>query len=159
MNTRVQVEHPVTEMVTGVDIIKEQILIAAGNPLRYQQEDIQIHGHAIECRINAEDSKTFLPSPGKITLYHAPGGPGVRMDSHIYNGYTVPPYYDSMIGKLITYGNSRESAIARMSGALSEIVIEGIKTNIALQKEIISDANFKMGGTNIHYLEKKLGGH
>jgi acetyl-CoA carboxylase biotin carboxylase subunit len=146
-------------MVTWVDIIKEQISIAAGNRLRYKQEDIQVHGHAIECRINAEDSKTFLPSPGKITLYHAPGGPGVRMDSHIYNGYTVPPYYDSMIGKLITYGNSRESAIARMSGALSEIVIEGIKTNIALQIEIISDANFKMGGANIHYLEKKLGSH
>ncbi|TDJ29190.1 MAG: acetyl-CoA carboxylase biotin carboxylase subunit [Gammaproteobacteria bacterium] len=157
MNTRIQVEHPVTEMVTWVDIVKEQISIAAGNPLRYKQEDIKIHGHAIECRINAEDSKTFLPSPGKITLYHAPGGPGVRMDSHIYNGYTVPPYYDSMIGKLITYGNSRESAIARMSGALSEIVIEGIKTNIALQIDIINDANFKQGGANIHYLEKKLG--
>jgi len=157
MNTRIQVEHPVTEMVTWVDIVKEQISIAAGNPLRYKQEDIHIHGHAIECRINAEDSKTFLPSPGKITLYHAPGGPGVRMDSHIYNGYTVPPYYDSMIGKLITYGNSRESAIARMSGALSEIVIEGIKTNIALQIDIINDANFKQGGANIHYLEKKLG--
>jgi acetyl-CoA carboxylase biotin carboxylase subunit len=157
MNTRVQVEHPVTEMITWVDIIKEQISIAAGNPLRYKQEDIEVHGHAIECRINAEDSKTFLPSPGKITLYHAPGGPGVRMDSHIYNGYTVPPYYDSMIGKLITYGSSRESAIARMKGALSEIVIEGIKTNIQLQREIISDPNFANGGTNIHYLEKKLG--
>jgi len=157
MNTRVQVEHPVTEMITWVDIIKEQISIASGNPLRYKQEDIQIHGHAIECRINAEDSKTFLPSPGKITLYHAPGGPGVRMDSHIYNGYTVPPYYDSMIGKLITYGNTRESAIARMNGALSEIVIEGIKTNIDLQKDIISDGNFAIGGTDIHYLEKKLG--
>ncbi len=157
MNTRLQVEHPVTEMVTWVDIIKEQISIASGNPLRYRQEDIQIHGHAIECRINAEDSKTFLPSPGKITLYHAPGGPGVRMDSHIYNGYVVPPYYDSMIGKLITYGNTRESAIARMNGALSEIVIEGIKTNIDLQKDIISDGNFARGGTNIHYLEKKLG--
>jgi acetyl-CoA carboxylase biotin carboxylase subunit len=157
MNTRVQVEHPVTEMITWVDIIREQISIASGNPLRYKQEDIQIHGHAIECRINAEDSKTFLPSPGKITLYHAPGGPGVRVDSHIYNGYTVPPYYDSMIGKLITYGNSRESAIARMNGALSEIVIEGIKTNIDLQKEILSDGNFAIGGTDIHYLEKKLG--
>jgi acetyl-CoA carboxylase biotin carboxylase subunit len=157
MNTRVQVEHPVTEMITNVDIIREQISIASGNPLRYKQEDIQIHGHAIECRINAEDSKTFLPSPGKITLYHAPGGPGVRMDSHIYNGYTVPPYYDSMIGKLITYGNSRESAIARMNGALSEIVIEGIKTNIDLLKEILSDGNFAIGGTDIHYLEKKLG--
>jgi len=157
MNTRVQVEHPVTEMVTWVDIIKEQISIASGNPLRYKQEEIEVHGHAIECRINAEDSKTFLPSPGKITLYHAPGGPGVRMDSHIYNGYTVPPYYDSMIGKLITYGGTRESAIARMKGALSEIVIEGIKTNIQLQRDIIDDPNFANGGTNIHYLEKKLG--
>jgi acetyl-CoA carboxylase biotin carboxylase subunit len=157
MNTRVQVEHPVTEMITWVDIIKEQISIASGNPLRYKQEEIEVHGHAIECRINAEDSKTFLPSPGKITLYHAPGGPGVRMDSHIYNGYTVPPYYDSMIGKLITYGGTRESAIARMKGALSEIVIEGIKTNIQLQRDIISDPNFANGGTNIHYLEKKLG--
>ena len=157
MNTRVQVEHCVTEMITGVDIIKEQIMVASGNKLRYTQDDIQIKGHAIECRINAEDSKTFLPSPGKITLYHAPGGAGVRMDSHIYNGYTVPPYYDSMIGKLITWGNTRESAIARMKGALSEIVIEGIKTNIDLQKDIISDENFRIGGTNIHYLEKKLG--
>lgn len=157
MNTRVQVEHPVTEMVTWVDIIKEQISIASGNPLRYEQSDIEIRGHAIECRINAEDSKTFLPSPGKITLYHAPGGPGIRMDSHIYNGYIVPPYYDSMIGKLITYGNTRESAIARMSGALSEIVIEGIKTNIDLQKDILSDEAFIKGGANIHYLEKKLG--
>ncbi|MCZ6488779.1 MAG: acetyl-CoA carboxylase biotin carboxylase subunit [Gammaproteobacteria bacterium] len=157
MNTRIQVEHPVTEMITWVDIVKEQISIASGNPLRYKQEDIVVHGHSIECRINAEDPKTFLPSPGKITLYHAPGGPGVRMDSHIYNGYTVPPYYDSMIGKLLTYGNSRESAIARMKGALSEIVIEGIKTNIPLQREIISDGNFANGGTNIHYLEKKLG--
>ena len=157
MNTRVQVEHCVTEMITGVDIIKEQILVASGKTLRYTQDDIQIKGHAIECRINAEDSKTFRPSPGKITLYHAPGGAGVRMDSHIYNGYTVPPYYDSMIGKLITWGNTRESAIARMNGALSEIVIEGINTNIDLQKEILSDANFAVGGTNIHYLEKKLG--
>jgi len=157
MNTRVQVEHPVTEMVTWVDIIKEQISIASGNPLRYKQDDIEIHGHAIECRINAEDSKTFLPSPGKITLYHAPGGPGIRMDSHIYNGYTVPPYYDSMIGKLIAYGSTRESAIARMNGALSEIVIEGIKTNINLQKDILSDKHFAKGGANIHYLEKKLG--
>ncbi len=157
MNTRIQVEHPVTEMITWVDIVKEQISIASGNPLRYKQEDIVVHGHSIECRINAEDPKTFLPSPGKITLYHAPGGPGVRMDSHIYNGYTVPPYYDSMIGKLITYGNSRESAIARMKGALSEIVIEGIKTNIPLQREIMNDGNFANGGTNIHYLEKKLG--
>jgi len=157
MNTRVQVEHPVTEMITWVDIIKEQILIASGYPLRFKQSDIQIHGHAIECRINAEDSRTFLPSPGKITLYHAPGGPGVRMDSHIYNGYSVPPYYDSMIGKLITYGSSRETAIARMNGALSEIIIEGIKTNIDLQKDILSDEVFAAGGADIHYLEKKLG--
>ncbi|MBC8210661.1 MAG: acetyl-CoA carboxylase biotin carboxylase subunit [Gammaproteobacteria bacterium] len=159
MNTRVQVEHPVTEMITGVDIIREQISIASGNVLRFKQEDIQVRGHAIECRINAEDSKTFMPSPGKITMYHAPGGPGVRMDTHIYNGYNVPPYYDSMIGKLITHGNTRESAIARMSGALSEIVIEGIRTNIQLQRDIISDGNFSIGGTSIHYLEKKLGIH
>ena len=159
MNTRVQVEHPVTEMITGVDIIREQISVAAGNPLRYKQEDIQVRGHAIECRINAEDSKTFMPSPGTISMYHAPGGPGVRMDTHIYNGYTVPPHYDSMIGKLITHGNTRESALARMSGALSEIVIDGIKTNIDLQRDIIRDGNFAAGGTDIHYLEKKLGLH
>ena len=157
MNTRVQVEHPVTEMVTRVDIIKEQISIASGNKLRYQQSDIVINGHAIECRINAEDPVTFLPSPGKITLYHAPGGPGIRMDSHVYNGYSVPPYYDSMIGKMIARGSTREAAIARMSGALSEIVIEGIKTNIPLQQDILSDENFMAGGANIHYLEKKLG--
>jgi len=159
MNTRVQVEHPVTEMITGVDIIREQVSIAAGNVLNYKQEDIQVRGHAIECRINAEDSKTFMPSPGKITSYHAPGGPGVRMDTHIYNGYSVPPYYDSMIGKLITYGDTRESAIARMNGALSEIVIEGIRSNINLQRDIISDGNFVAGGMDIHYLEKKLGIH
>ena len=157
MNTRVQVEHPVTEMVTGVDIIREQISIAAGNPLRYQQEDIVIRGHAIECRLNAEDSRTFMPSPGKITMYHAPGGPGVRVDTHIYSGYTVPPHYDSMIGKLITHGDSRESAIARMQGALSEIIIDGIRTNIDLQRDIIGDCNFQAGGADIHYLEKKLG--
>ncbi len=159
MNTRVQVEHPVTEMITGVDIIREQISIASGNPLRFTQSDIKVRGHAIECRLNAEDSKTFMPSPGTITQYHAPGGPGVRLDTHIYNGYLVPPYYDSMIGKLITYGNTRESAIARMKGALSEIVIDGIKTNIDLQRDIISDANFAAGGADIHYLEKKLGIH
>lgn len=159
MNTRVQVEHPVTEMITGVDIIREQISIASGNELRYKQKDIKVRGHAIECRINAEDSKTFMPSPGLIEMYHAPGGPGVRMDTHIYSGYRVPPYYDSMIGKLITYGNTRESAISRMSGALSEIVIDGIRTNIELQKNIISDGNFAKGGTDIHYLEKKLGIH
>jgi acetyl-CoA carboxylase biotin carboxylase subunit len=159
MNTRVQVEHPVTEMITGVDIIREQLSIAAGNPLRFKQEDIVVRGHAIECRINAEDSKTFMPSPGKIEIFHAPGGPGVRMDTHIYGGYTVPPYYDSMIGKLITHGNTRESAIARMFGALSEIVIEGIRTNIELQRTIISDCSFVAGGSDIHYLEKKLGIH
>lgn len=157
MNTRVQVEHPVTEMITSIDIIREQISIAAGNPLRFKQEDIEVRGHAIECRLNAEDSKTFMPSPGTITMYHAPGGPGVRLDTHIYNGYVVPPYYDSMIGKLITHSNTRESALARMNGALSEIVIDGIKTNIELQREIISDGNFAIGGTDIHYLEKKLG--
>jgi acetyl-CoA carboxylase biotin carboxylase subunit len=159
MNTRVQVEHPVTEMITGVDIIREQISIAAGNPLKYAQSDITVRGHAIECRLNAEDSKTFMPSPGTITQYHAPGGPGVRLDTHIYNGYVVPPYYDSMIGKLITYGNTRESAIARMNGALSEIVIDGIRTNIQLQHDIITDGNFAAGGADIHYLEKKLGIH
>jgi len=159
MNTRVQVEHPVTEMITGIDIIKEQLSIAAGNRLRFKQKDIKVRGHAIECRLNAEDAKTFMPSPGKITTYHAPGGPGVRLDTHIYNGYSVPPYYDSMIGKLITHGNTRESALARMKGALSEIVIDGIKTNIDLQRDIISDGNFAAGGTDIHYLEKKLGIH
>jgi acetyl-CoA carboxylase biotin carboxylase subunit len=156
MNTRVQVEHPVTEMITGVDIVREQIRIASGEPLHYTQDDIKINGHAIECRINAEDPKTFMPSPGTITAYHAPGGPGVRVDSHIYNGYRVPPYYDSMIAKLITHGEDRHTALARMHNALSEIVIEGIKTNIPLQQELINDAGFRAGGTNIHYLEKKL---
>lgn len=157
MNTRVQVEHPVTEMITGVDIIKEQLSIASGNPLSYTQDQIEVRGHAIECRINAEDSKTFIPSPGTISIYHPPGGPGIRMDSHIYSGYSVPPYYDSMIGKLIAYGDTRETAIARMKGALSEIIIEGINTNIELQRDIITDGNFAIGQTNIHYLEKKLG--
>lgn len=156
MNTRVQVEHPVTEFITGVDIVKEQLLIASGEPLSISQSDIKISGHAIECRINAEDSVSFMPSPGTITAYHAPGGPGIRVDSHIYNGYRVPPYYDSMIGKLITYGNDRDTAIARMKNALSEVVIEGIKTNIPLQQELINDSGFRAGGTNIHYLEKKL---
>lgn len=159
MNTRVQVEHPVTELITGVDIIREQISIASGNPLKYTQSDIKVRGHAIECRLNAEDSKTFMPSPGTITQYHAPGGPGVRLDTHIYNGYVVPPYYDSMIGKLITYGNTRKSAIARMNGALSEIIIDGINTNIQLQRDIINDSKFAAGGADIHYLEKKLGIH
>ncbi|HHI77464.1 MAG TPA: acetyl-CoA carboxylase biotin carboxylase subunit, partial [Gammaproteobacteria bacterium] len=157
MNTRVQVEHPVTEMITGVDIVKEQLLIAAGRPLSYRQEDIVVRGHAIECRINAEDPETFMPSTGDITRLHVPGGPGVRVDTHIYSGYRVPPYYDSMIGKLITHGENRDVAIARMRGALSEMVIEGIKTNIPLQADIMADGNFAAGGVNIHYLEKKLG--
>ena len=157
MNTRIQVEHPVTEMVTGIDLIKEQLKIAAGQPLTIRQEEIHLKGHAIECRINAEDPQTFLPAPGKIEWFHAPGGLGVRWDSHIYNGYTVPPYYDSMIGKLICYGETREIAIARMRQALDEIVVEGIKTNIPLQKEIMRDENFQRGGSNIHYLHKKLG--
>ncbi|HQV80531.1 MAG: acetyl-CoA carboxylase biotin carboxylase subunit [Agitococcus sp.] len=158
MNTRVQVEHPVTEMVTGVDIIKEQLRVAAGLGLSYRQEDIVIRGHAIECRINAEDPKTFLPCPGKINYYHAPGGLGIRMDSHIYTGYSVPPYYDSLIGKLIAFGNSREVALQRMRNALDEIVVEGIKSNIPLHRDIIlTDNAFNEGGVDIHYLEKKLG--
>ena len=157
MNTRIQVEHPVTEMVTGIDLIREQILIAAGQPLSIDQNDIKIKGHAIECRINAEDPKTFMPSPGKISRFHAPGGFGIRWESHIYAGYTVPPYYDSMIGKLIAYGETREVAIARMKNALAELVIDGIKTNIELHLEILNDEGFIKGGTNIHYLEKKLG--
>jgi acetyl-CoA carboxylase biotin carboxylase subunit len=156
MNTRVQVEHPVTELVTGVDIVKEQIRIASGEGMSVQQSDIIMRGHAIECRINAEDPRTFMPSPGTITAYHAPGGPGIRVDSHIYDGYRVPPYYDSMIGKLITYAESRPAAIARMRIALSEIVIEGIKTNIALHQELMRDTGFTAGGFNIHYLEKRL---
>ena len=157
MNTRIQVEHTITEMITGVDLIKEQLRIAAGQPLSITQEQVTVHGHAIECRINAEDPQTFVPSPGKITLFHSPGGLGVRWDSHIYAGYKVPPYYDSMIGKLICYGENRDIAIARMTHALNELVIEGIKTNVPLHKEIMSDENFRNGGTNIHYLEKKLG--
>ncbi|MFW2372884.1 MAG: acetyl-CoA carboxylase biotin carboxylase subunit [Gammaproteobacteria bacterium] len=157
MNTRVQVEHPVTEMITGVDIVKEQLYIASGVPLRLTQDDVKINGHAIECRINAEDAKTFMPSPGKITAYHAPGGPGIRMETHIYAGYTVPPHYDSMIGKVIAYGDDRATAIARMKGALSEMVIDGIRSNIALQIDIMNDGAFQAGGADIHYLEKKLG--
>ncbi len=157
MNTRIQVEHPVTEMVTGIDLIKEQLRIAAGQPLSITQQDIRIRGHAIECRINAEDPATFMPSPGLVQRFHAPGGLGVRWDSHIYAGYKVPPHYDSMIGKLICYGENRDIAIARMRHALDELVVEGIKTNIALQKEIMKDENFQHGGTNIHYLHKKLG--
>lgn len=157
MNTRVQVEHPVTEMVTGVDIVKEQIYVAEGRPLRFAQSDITLTGHAFECRLNAEDPNTFMPSPGTISQYHPPGGLGVRVDTHIYNGYRVPPYYDSMIAKLIVGGNTRQSAIARMRGALSEVFIDGIKTNIPLHIDIFSDEAFQAGGTNIHYLEKKLG--
>lgn len=157
MNTRVQVEHPVTEMITGVDIVREQILIAAGEKLSYTQDDIKINGHALECRINAEDPDNFMPSPGKIERVHMAGGPGVRVDSHIYNGYTVPPYYDSMIGKLITHGATRDVALARMRTALDETIIEGIKTNIPLHRRLVDDAAFQTGGTNIHYLEKKLG--
>ncbi|MCE9678440.1 acetyl-CoA carboxylase biotin carboxylase subunit [Shewanella sp. AS1] len=158
INTRIQVEHTVTEMVTGVDLIKEQLKIAAGLPLSLQQDEIQLRGHALECRINAEDPERFLPSPGQITDFYSPGGIGVRWDSHIYSGYTVPAYYDSMIGKLITFGENREIAIARMDCALKEMSVEGIKTNISLQQSIMQDENFKRGGNNIHYLEAKLEG-
>ena len=157
MNTRLQVEHPVTEMITGIDIVKEQLRIAAGEPLDFKQEDVRFLGHAIECRINAEDPKTFMPSPGMVQLWHSPGGPGIRVESHIYSGYRVPPYYDSMIGKIIAHGNDRPTAIARMRNALSEIVIEGIKTNVPLHQEIFQHAAFQAGGTDIHYLEKRLG--
>ncbi|OHX20156.1 acetyl-CoA carboxylase biotin carboxylase subunit [Chromobacterium sphagni] len=156
MNTRVQVEHPVTEMITGVDIVQEQIRIAAGEKLRYKQKDIVLHGHAMECRINAEDPFTFIPSPGKIESYHPAGGPGIRIDSHIYQGYTVPSHYDSMVGKLIAYGDTREQAMARMRVALSEMAISGIKTNIPLHQELFLDAAFQRGGTSIHYLEHRL---
>jgi acetyl-CoA carboxylase biotin carboxylase subunit len=157
MNTRLQVEHPVTEWITGIDIVREQLRIASGESLHYQQKDVHIQGHAIECRINAEDPATFVPSPGTISRYHAPGGPGIRVDTHIYSGYQVPPYYDSMIGKVITYSDSRDSAIARMRMALEEMIIDGIKTNIPLHQSLLTDANFLTGGTNIHYLENKLG--
>lgn len=159
MNTRIQVEHPVTEMITGVDLIKEQLRVAAGMPLSVKQEDIKIRGHAVECRINAEDPETFIPCPGKITRFHPPGGLGVRWDSHIYHEYSVPPNYDSMVGKLICFGENRATAIAKMRNALAELVIDGIKTNIPLQRKIMADENFQQGGTNIHYLEKKLGMH
>ena len=159
MNTRVQVEHPVTELITGVDIVQEQIRIAGGLPLQYKQKDIEIEGHAFECRINAEDPFKFTPSPGRITAWHAPGGPGVRVDSHIYTNYFVPPNYDSMIGKLIVHGDTREQAIARMQTALLETAVEGINTNIALHRELMVDAKFRHGGTNIHYLEKWLSEH
>jgi acetyl-CoA carboxylase, biotin carboxylase subunit len=156
MNTRIQVEHPVTEMVTGIDLIKEQIRVAAGEKLAITQNQIGTRGHAIECRINAEDSKTFLPSPGRVEMFHAPGGPGVRVDSHLYSGYVVPPYYDSLIAKVIAYGDDRATAIARMKNALDEIHIDGINTNIALQQRILNDEGFVQGGTNIHYLEKMM---
>ncbi|MDH3439528.1 MAG: acetyl-CoA carboxylase biotin carboxylase subunit [Gammaproteobacteria bacterium] len=157
MNTRLQVEHPVTEMITGVDIVREQLRIAAGEPLSLTQDEVFIRGHAIECRINAEDPKTFMPSPGLVSLWHPPGGPGIRIESHVYSGYKVPPYYDSMIGKIIAHGADRETAIARMRNALAEVVIEGIKTNVPLHQEIFQHAAFQAGGTDIHYLEKRLG--
>ena len=157
MNTRLQVEHPVTEMITGIDIVKEQIKVAMGLPLSIKQEDIIQRGHAIECRINAENPKNFMPSPGKVSLWHPPGGPGIRIDSHLYTGYEVPPYYDSMIAKVIAKANTRESAITRMGIALSEMIVEGIETNLELQIEIMQHNAFKRGGTDIHYLEKRLG--
>ena len=156
MNTRVQVEHPVSEEISGFDIIKEQLRIASGEPLSVRQEDIEFHGHSIECRINAEDPKTFMPSPGKLTQLHMPGGNGVRVDSHLYHGYSVPPFYDSMIGKLITWGPDRDTALTRMRNALDELVIEGIRTNVPLHQELVRDSNFVEGGVNIHYLTKKL---
>ena len=156
MNTRIQVEHPVTELITGVDLIKEQIRIASDLPLGFTQDDITLKGHAVECRINAEDSETFMPSPGKVEHLHQPGGPGIRFDSHLYSSYTVPPHYDSMIGKLISYGKTREEAFARMRGALDEIIIDGIRTNLELQRRLLSDKGFIQGETNIHYLEQLL---
>ena len=157
MNTRLQVEHPVTEMITGIDIVREQLRIASGEKLSYSQKDVTINGHAIECRINAEDPKNFMPSPGLVTFMHNPGGPGIRMESHLYSGYKVPPYYDSMIGKLVAHGENRERAFARMKNALNEIVIEGIKTNVPLHQEIFQHAAFQSGALDIHYLEKRLG--
>ena len=157
MNTRIQVEHPVTEAITGIDLVKAQLLIAAGHKLPYAQKDIVFRGHAIEARINAEDAKTFMPSPGPVKLWHAPGGPGIRVDSHLYSGYNVPPNYDSLIGKVIAYGDTRDTAIARMKMALAEMVVEGIKTNAALHREIFNHAAFRSGGLDIHYLERRLG--
>lgn len=156
MNTRIQVEHPVTELITGIDLVQQQIRIAAGEPFALKQRHIEFKGHAIECRINAEDPFKFVPSPGRITNWHTPGGPGVRIDSHAFNGYFVPPHYDSMIAKVITYGDTRDQALARMRTALSEMVVEGINTNIALHRELLVDARFIEGGTSIHYLEHKL---
>jgi len=157
MNTRIQVEHPVSEMITGIDLIKEQIRVCSGEKLSYTQDDVVLRGHSFECRINAEDSKTFMPSPGTVSTYHPPGGLGVRVDSHLYSGYKVPPFYDSMIAKVITHGETREIALRRMRNALDEMVIEGIRSNIPLQQELVRDAAFAEGGVNIHYLEKKLG--
>jgi acetyl-CoA carboxylase biotin carboxylase subunit len=156
MNTRIQVEHPVTELITGIDLVQQQIRVAAGEKFTLRQRDISFKGHALECRINAEDPFTFVPSPGRVTNWHTPGGPGVRIDSHVFNGYFVPPYYDSMIAKVITYGDTREQAVARMAIALSEMVVEGIKTNIPLHRELMADSRFMAGGTSIHYLEHKL---
>ena len=156
MNTRVQVEHPVTEMITGIDIVKEQLNIAAGEPLSFTQEEVKFRGHAFECRINAEDPKTFMPSPGKVTTFHAPGGLGVRVDSHLYDGYTVPPFYDSLIAKIISFGETRPIALARMRQALDELVVEGIRTNTPLHRDLVRDEAFKVGGVSIHYLESKL---
>ncbi|MCP5205171.1 MAG: acetyl-CoA carboxylase biotin carboxylase subunit [Pseudomonadales bacterium] len=156
MNTRVQVEHPVTEMITGIDIVKEQLRIASGLPLSISQQDVVFTGHAFECRINAEDPKSFLPSPGKVTTFHPPGGPGIRVDSHLYDGYTVPPFYDSLIGKIISYGENRQVALARMRQALEELVVEGIRTNAPLHRDLVRDRAFAAGGVSIHYLESKL---
>jgi acetyl-CoA carboxylase biotin carboxylase subunit len=156
MNTRVQVEHPVTELVTGIDIVQEQIRIAAGEKLRLRQKDVVLKGHAIECRVNAEHPYSFIPSPGRLTAWHPPGGPGIRVDSHVYASYYVPPHYDSMIGKLLAYGDTREQALARMRGALMEMIVEGIQTNIPLHQDLLVDAAFEQGGTSIHYLEQKL---
>jgi acetyl-CoA carboxylase, biotin carboxylase subunit len=157
MNTRIQVEHPVTELITGIDLVKTQLLVASGEKLPFTQDDIEFRGHALECRINAEDARTFMPSPGLVTRWHAPGGPGIRVDSHVYSGYSVPPNYDSMVAKLIAWGDTREAAIARMRNALAELVVEGIKTNTALHQEILNHTAFRGGGLDIHYLERRLG--
>jgi len=157
MNTRIQVEHPVTELVTGIDLVKAQLLIASGEKLQYTQKDIELRGHAMECRINAEDPKSFMPSPGPVRLWHSPGGPGIRVDSHLYSGYNVPPNYDSLIAKVISHGDTRETAIARMKNALAELVVEGIRTNTPLHQEIFNHAAFAQGGLDIHYLERRLG--
>ncbi len=159
MNTRLQVEHPVTEAVTGIDLVNEQIRVAAGLGLSFTQEDVRFDGHAIECRINAEDPKTFMPSPGKITYYHPPGGLGVRVNSAVYQGYTIPPYYDSLIGKLIVHGRTRQECMMRLSRALDEFVVDGIKTTIPLFRELVHDADIASGNYDIHWLEKHLASH